>query len=206
MTLRDDSPVFLIGYRGTGKSTVARELAVRLQYPWVDSDDVVEEVAGKTITRIFADGGEVVFRALEAEVLEHLVKEKRMVSALGGGVVLRKDNRQVIRGAGPVVWLTAGIETIWERLNGDETTAHRRPNLTLAGGKAEIEELLAVRTPLYRECATLIVDTEGKTAAEVAEEIVARLYARRCAWMDQCCCWPFGSSWFFWAALAWVRL
>jgi shikimate kinase len=60
-------------------------------------------------------------------------------------------------------------------LAGDQKTAHRRPNLTPAGGKAEIEELLAERTPLYRECATLTVDTEGKTAAEVADEIVARL-------------------------------
>lgn len=171
----NDAPVFLIGYRGTGKSTVASELASRLQYQWVDADDIVEKRAGKSIARIFSEEGEAAFRELEARILEHLVQEKRVVAALGGGVVLREDNRQRIRAAGPVVWLTAGVESIGDRLNRDETTAHRRPNLTLAGGKAEIEELLAVRTPLYRECATLTVDTEGKTAAEVADEIVARL-------------------------------
>jgi shikimate kinase len=175
MTRRDDSPIFLIGYRGTGKSTVACELGARLQYQWVDADDIVEERAGKTIARIFADEGEAAFRAIEAQVLEHLVKQDRTVAALGGGVVLREDNRQLIRGAGAVVWLTAAIETIWDRLNRDEKTAHRRPNLTLAGGEAEIEELLAMRTPLYRECATLTMDTEGKTAADVADEIMARL-------------------------------
>lgn len=175
MTRPDDSPIFLIGYRGTGKSSVARELAARLQCRWLDADDVVEERAGKTIARIFAEEGEAAFRALEAHILAQLVKGNGTVAALGGGVILREDNRQMLHGSGPVVWLTASIETIWDRLNGDEKTAHRRPNLTLAGGRAEIEELLAVRTPLYRECATLTVDTEGKTAAEVADEIVAGL-------------------------------
>ncbi|HEX4414877.1 MAG TPA: shikimate kinase, partial [Lacipirellulaceae bacterium] len=103
MTRDDDSPVFLIGYRGTGKSTVACELAARLHYQWVDADDLVEERAGKTIARIFAEEGEPAFRALEARVLEHLVNERRTVAALGGGIVLREDNRQLVRSSGTVV-------------------------------------------------------------------------------------------------------
>ena len=169
-----DSPIFLIGYRGTGKTSVARELASRLAYDWIDADDIVEQEAGKSIAGIFADEGEGAFREWEARVVASLSRKRRVVVALGGGSVLRDDNRQAICAAGPVVWLTASVDTIQNRVAADSTTASRRPNLT-TGGRAEIEELLAIRTPYYRQCATLIVDTEGKTPAAVAEEIAANL-------------------------------
>jgi shikimate kinase len=175
MSRVDYAPIFLIGYRGTGKSTVARELATSLGYSWIDADDVIEQHAGKSIGQIFADDGEPAFRQMEAGIVEELASEKRTVVALGGGAVLREKSRQIIRAAGPVVWLTATIDTLLQRVAADKITAHRRPNLTMTGGRAEIEELLAVRTPLYRECATLTVDTEGKTAAEVADEIATSL-------------------------------
>ncbi len=175
MTHSGDAPVFLIGYRGTGKTAVARELAAILAYDWVDADDVIEQSAGKTIAAIFADEGEAGFRDLESQVVESLSRKRRTVVALGGGAVLREKNREAIAGVGPVVWLTASIDTILERVTGDSQTASRRPNLTTAGGRAEIENLLAIRTPHYRQCATLVVDTEGKSAAEVAEEVTARL-------------------------------
>jgi shikimate kinase len=96
--------------------------------------------------------------------------------ALGGGAVLRESNRQAIaRTRGPVVWLTASVETILDRVAADKTTSARRPNLTTGGGRDEVESLLAQRMPLYRECATLVVNTEGKSAAEVADEIAAQL-------------------------------
>jgi shikimate kinase len=170
-----DSPVFLIGYRGTGKSSVARELAAKLHCEWVDADDLVEQRAGKPIAEIFAADGEAAFRDLEAEIVATLSRTTRFVIALGGGAVLREVNRRAIRGAGPVVWLTASIDSIVTRLAADEATASRRPNLTSSGGRAEIESLLSQRMPLYRECATLIVDTEGKTVAQVADEIAAEL-------------------------------
>jgi shikimate kinase len=170
-----DLPVFLIGYRGTGKTSVARELAARLRIDWVDADDVVERDAGKNIAAIFAEGGEAGFRDSEMRVVETLSRKRRAVIALGGGAVLREENRRVISGAGPVVWLTASVDTILERVAADSSTTSRRPNLTTGGGRAEIEVLLAIRTPLYRECATLVVDTENKTAAEVADEIAASL-------------------------------
>src|SRR3954454_11142797 len=170
-----DSPIFLIGYRGTGKTSVARELAGRLGFHWVDADDLVEEMTGKTIAEIFSDEGEAGFRQWEARVVSALSRKRRTVVALGGGAVLREDNRRAICDAGTVVWLTASVDTILQRLAADSTTASRRPNLTAAGGRAEIEEVLAVRTPYYRQCATLVVDTEGKTPAEVAEEIAANL-------------------------------
>jgi shikimate kinase len=170
-----DAPIFLIGYRGTGKSSVARELAQRLRYDWVDADDEIERRTGKTIAAIFAEEGESAFRALESQLILELCGLRRTVVALGGGAVLREENRQSIAGAGPVVWLTASVDAIQQRLADDRSTAGRRPNLTAAGGRAEIETLLAERTPLYRACATLEVDTEGRAPAEVADAIVSLL-------------------------------
>lgn len=175
MAMRGDSPIFLIGYRGSGKTTVARELAARIGFDAVDSDDIVEHAAGKTIAAIFAEDGEAAFRDLETQVVYQLCKRRRTVVALGGGAVLREENRQAIGAAGRVVWLTASVGTIFKRIGDDPKTAGRRPNLTAEGGQAEVEALLKVRVPLYRECATLVVDTEGKTAAEVAGEIAANL-------------------------------
>ncbi len=171
----DDRPIFMIGYRGTGKSTVARALAELLGFDCVDADDLIEERAGKSIAAIFADDGEAAFRDLESQVVRELAARLRTVVALGGGAVLREGNRIAIKAAGPVVWLIASVDSIAKRLAADETTAGRRPNLTAMGGRAEIESLLAQRTPVYRDCATLVVDTEGKTAAQVADEIKAAL-------------------------------
>jgi shikimate kinase len=167
--------LLLIGYRGTGKTTLARRLALKLGWPWIDADVELELRAGKSIAAIFADEGEGGFRDLESAVLADLAERQRTVIALGGGVVLRPQNREVLRAAGKVVWLTASPETLWERIAADTTTAARRPNLTAGGGITEITHLLGQRFPFYRECADLEVDTEDKTPAEVVDEILRHL-------------------------------
>jgi shikimate kinase len=167
--------IALIGYRGTGKSTVAQQLALRLGWDWADADVEVERRAGKSIAAIFADEGEEAFRELEAAVVDELCRRPRVIIALGGGAVLRADNRAAIGGCGAVAWLKAAVDTIVRRLAADPATTARRPNLTKTGGRTEIDELLATRTPFYRGCATLEVDTEDKTPAEIAAEIAARL-------------------------------
>lgn len=169
------APIFLIGYRGTGKSTVAALLAERLGWQSVDADHEIERRAGKSIAAIFADEGEPGFRDLETQVVTEFAQLRSAVIAVGGGAVLRPENRAAIRGAAAVVWLTASADTIESRLAADASTAQRRPNLTIAGGRAEIEELLAAREPMYRECATLTVATDGKTSADVANEIFVQL-------------------------------
>jgi shikimate kinase len=169
------APIFLIGYRGTGKSTVAALLADRLGWQSLDADHEIERRAGKSIAAVFAKDGEPAFRDLEAQVVAELAQRKSAVIALGGGAVMRIENRAAIRGARAVVWLTATVDTIESRLAGDETTSQRRPNLTAAGGRAEIEQLLSAREPTYRECATLVVATDGKSSAEVANEVFAQL-------------------------------
>src|SRR5579871_3654863 len=131
--MSDDQPIFLIGPRGSGKSTVARELARQLGWSWLDADDEVEKRSGQSIRALFATEGEAGFRDRESAVLVELCRLQRHVIATGGGIVLREDNRQRMRAAGRIVWLTADVETLWQRLQGDPTTAERRPMLTVGG-------------------------------------------------------------------------
>lgn len=170
-------PIALIGYRGAGKTTVARELAKLLDCPWIDADDEIERRAGKSIAAIFADEGEASFRDWESQVVQDLCSRSKLVVALGGGAILREQNRQAMVACRAVVWLQAAVDAIAGRLAADATTASRRPNLTNTGGRPEIERLLAERTPIYRACATLEVDTDGRTPSEIAGEIVAAVGA-----------------------------
>lgn len=170
-----DRPIFLIGYRGTGKSSAARELARRLGYEFDDIDDRIEERAGKSIAAIFSEDGEPAFRDLESELLRELCGRRKTVIALGGGTLGRLENRQAVMAAGPAVWVTASVDTIDQRMTGDPTTAARRPNLTPVGGRAEIETLLAMRMPQYQECATIVVSSEELSPAALAAEIARQL-------------------------------
>jgi shikimate kinase len=167
--------IALVGYRGAGKTTVAEQLAARLGWPWIDADVEIERRAGQSIAAIFDNDGEGAFRDLEAGVVADVCSRREVVIALGGGAVLRPSNQAAIAGCGAVVWLKAPVAAIERRLAGDGTTAARRPNLTSAGGRAEIERLLAERTPIYRACATLEVDTEDKAPAAIADEILRAL-------------------------------
>jgi len=167
--------VVLIGYRGTGKTSVAEALALRLGCDWADSDRRIEQATGRSIADIFAADGEAAFRESESEQIATLCQSENLVLAVGGGAVLRKTNRETLRRFGPIVWLTASPATLEKRILGDERTADSRPNLTNSGGLNEIRQVLAQRTPIYRACADWEVDTEEKTPAELADEIAARL-------------------------------
>jgi shikimate kinase len=166
--------LILIGYRATGKTTLAKLLAARLGWQWIDADVEIERRAGKSIARMFAEDGEPAFRDLEAQVIADLCRQPRLVLAAGGGAPLRPESRQAMRASGLVVWLTARPETILQRMSGDATTPGRRPNLTDKGPLEEIVQLLTRREPIYRESAHLAVDTEQKGIEQVAAEILAR--------------------------------
>lgn len=170
--------IVLIGYRATGKTTLARLLAEQLGWTWMDADVEIERRAGKTIAKMFAEDGEPAFRDLEARVIADLCGQDRLVLAAGGGAPLREESRQTMWANGQVVWLTAAPETILARMTGDSTTAARRPSLTDRDPLDEILHLLAKREPVYRESAHLVVDTEGKTPEQLAEEILTRLGER----------------------------
>ncbi len=167
--------LFLIGYRGSGKTSVAAALAERLSWPWIDADAELERRAGLSIKRIFAAEGEAGFRDRESAVIADLAALERHIIALGGGAVLREANRRAIAGRGRVVWLRAAPETLLARIAADPTTAERRPNLTAQGGLAEIRDLLAQRSPLYAAWADIVMEADDSPPAEIARAISARL-------------------------------
>jgi shikimate kinase len=162
--------IFLIGYRGAGKTTVARLLAEKLGWRWLDADAVLEERAGKSIRQIFTDDGEPAFRDLESAVLRDLGTLEEHVIATGGGVVLREENRAILK-KGIVVWLRAPADVLWQRMQSDLTTTERRPDLT-QGGLAEVEEMLRVREPLYEACWDVVVEVENQTPADIAAMVL----------------------------------
>jgi shikimate kinase len=166
----NESRLFLIGSRGSGKSTVARLLAHELGWGWLDADEELEKSYGQTIRAIFASEGESGFREKESIVLAQLCRLPRLVIATGGGVVLCEHNRDLLRASGRSVWLTADVETLWRRVQNDGMTTERRPPLTI-GGRAEMEEILHLREPLYRQCADFAVNTVGREPREIAAEI-----------------------------------
>lgn len=165
-------PIYLIGYRATGKTTVGRELAYLLRWQFLDADVVLEEQAGKTIRQIFEEEGEAGFREREAANLRLLSQKQDHVIATGGGVILREDNRRLLRSSGFVVLLTASAPTIWERMQQDATTLQRRPNLA-SGGLQEVENLLAARLPLYEDGCDCRISTEGESPERLAAAILA---------------------------------
>jgi shikimate kinase len=171
--------LFLIGYRGSGKTSVAAALAKVLGWPWLDADAELERRAGRSIRQIFAEGGEQAFRDLESTVVAEIARGEQQIIALGGGAILREQNRQAVQNRGKVVWLQASPETLLVRIHADQTTAERRPNLTGQGGLAEIRELLAARTPLYAACADLTIDAERLPPEEIAREIITSLSLRK---------------------------
>lgn len=168
--------VTLIGYRGTGKSTVARLLAERLAASWVDADAALEERLGCTIAALVRERGEAAFRDAEAEVLAHLLATFHGVLATGGGVVMREANRRLLAERGrPIVWLTAPAAVIRQRLAADPSTTERRPALRGNDVFAEVEAVVREREPLYRSCAEHTIDTSTQSPAAVAGQIVAWL-------------------------------
>lgn len=168
--------ITLIGYRGTGKSTVAALLGEILGCEWCDADVMLEKKLGCSIASLVRDRGEAHFRDEEAVVLAELLERFPGVLSTGGGAVLRAGNREALRGVGrPVVWLTAPADVVRRRLAADPTTKERRP--ALAGPVAHGDPLLEVaaaleeREPLYRACADFRVDTSLAAPAAVAAQV-----------------------------------
>lgn len=172
--------VYLVGYRGTGKTTVAPLVANLLGdgWAWIDMDERIEQTAGQSIADLFATRGESCFRDHESSVLSGIANLDQQVAATGGGVVMREENRQRLA-LGHVVWLTGLPDTLWRRLQLDASTASRRPNLTPQGGIEEIERMLAAREPWYRSLAHQTLSTDSLTPSELADRIVTELRRQR---------------------------
>lgn len=156
---------------GAGKSTIGKLLAARLKWKFVDTDSLIEERTGADIPWIFDVEGEDGFRARESAVLQEVLAETETVIATGGGIVLRETNRQLMSSCACVVYLTASIDQLVERTCKDK----KRPLLQVADPRARIVELFQLRDPLYREVATHIIQTDGRSPKHVVNEIVGLL-------------------------------
>lgn len=170
--------VSLIGYRGSGKSSVGQHLAQQLAWPFADSDDEVEQAAGARIADIFVKQGEAAFRRMEAECIAHLLQRDSLILSLGGGAVLRDDTAQAVMAHGPVVWLRCDVEILLQRVAADSETAARRPSLTNLPARQELERLMHVREPIYARCATWQVESGRRSPHEIAHEIAERVRQR----------------------------
>ncbi len=169
--------LYLIGYRGSGKSTVAPLLAQAIrskQTVWksVDADDLVEAAAGMSIARIFAEHGEAEFRRRETELIAQLANQSNLVVSLGGGAPMLAANRNLIAGSGKTVWLYAESDLLCQRIAADNVNAQQRPDLTVHGGREEIVQLLKLRNPVYEGCADYTIDVGDLSPQEVADRIV----------------------------------
>ena len=168
--------IVLIGMTGGGKTTVGRILARRLRRAFVDSDERVEEMAGESVARIFARGGEAAFRRFEAAALGEILRARGQVVACGGGAVLRASNRALMRRAGAVVHLRANAETLARRL---ARNRRGRPLLPAAAGGALTDALAAMertRAPLYERTAKIAVCADAPPE-EVARRVQKSLAA-----------------------------
>ncbi len=169
--------IVLIGYRGSGKTTVSRLLADRLGWGFVDCDDRIVAAAGKTIREIFESVGEEGFRELEAQVIREVAPMDNCVISVGGGALLREENRAAIVGRGHrIVYLHASPEELHRRIHADMATIANRPALTkLGGGIEEIRSVLAVREPIYRQVRNIEIDVTEMLPRDVVEQIILAL-------------------------------
>lgn len=161
------SVIFLVGPMGAGKSTIGRLLASELSYNFRDSDRVIEERTGADIPWIFDMEGEEGFRERETAVLQELAGEQATVVATGGGIVLREQNRVLMKSAGYVCYLTASIDQLVERTARDK----KRPLLQVENPRQKIIDLLTLRDPLYQSAADFIVNTDRRSPKAVAQDI-----------------------------------
>ncbi len=169
--------VYLMGMRGSGKSTVGMLLSQRLNVEWIDTDVWVEQQAGLSIKEIFEQSGEAGFRDRETQALEWVKTIAPSVVSLGGGIILREKNRCILMETGWRIWLTASPDFLLARIKADLTTVDRRPALSQLSDSDEIKQLLEVRTPIYRDLADFIVTTDHQTPDKVAMQIFEWLAA-----------------------------
>lgn len=167
--------VALIGFMGSGKSTVGRLVAARLRYRFVDTDALIEARAGRPISKIFAEAGEAFFRELEKQVVAELTSYRRAVMATGGGLAANPEHLASLKEHALVVCLWASPETIWERVRRQS----HRPLLQTPDPQARIRELLEARQPYYRQ-ADILINTGLRSVQTVARQVVKELqFVRR---------------------------
>jgi|TARA_B100001971_G_scaffold190361_1_gene193027 shikimate kinase len=164
--------VALTGFMGSGKTAVGKILAEKLNKQFVEMDSLIKQKAGKSISQIFAQDGEIAFRQLEIELTKEVGKGKKLVIACGGGIVLNKINIDRLQDEAVIVYLTASPTVILKRISADK---QERPVLKGRDNASAIGELLRFRKPFYERAADIRIDTSKLNINSVANEIIAKL-------------------------------
>ncbi len=162
-----DTNLYLVGFMGTGKTSVGRAVAMRLGFQFLDSDHEIERQQGRTVTQIFAEQGEAAFRALEREFIESGHPSARQVVACGGGLVVPPGMAELLKTKGAVICLHASPETVFRRTQ----SSRHRPLLDVPDPLARIRELLAAREPAYRRAGTVLL-TDGRTQSDIVAHVL----------------------------------
>jgi len=166
--------IYLIGFMGTGKTSVGRALAQLKKWNFVDLDELIELREQRRIVDIFAKEGEPYFRKIEKKVLKEVATQKKFVVACGGGIVLDPDNIKLMKKTGKLICLSAACDTILKRV----CSSSLRPILNVAKPKERIELLLKMRAPYYLQ-ADKTIDTSGFSVKQVASKIARMLAAKK---------------------------
>lgn len=167
--------IFLIGFMGAGKSTIAECLKQQYGRRVVEMDQRIEEQEQMPISRIFEEKGEEYFRELETELLRELQKDPNLVVSCGGGTPLRSCNMELMRESGRIFFLTASPETVYERVK----DSHNRPLLEKNKNVSYIEKLMEERKERYEAAADYLVPTDGRTGEEICREIMKKIQEGR---------------------------
>jgi len=165
---RTDSPIFLVGFMGAGKTTVGQSLAKELRYEFIDLDDVIAAQTGKSVQQIFLELGEAEFRRLETNAIRSCGSRVRSVVALGGGAYVSKVNRELLREIGKTIWLECPLEVCLRRIRGDQS----RP---LLGDEQAMKVLLDNRRDAYSQ-ADYAINSSELAPQQLAKEIVRLLW------------------------------
>src|SRR5690606_18192578 len=167
-----DVNLYLVGFMGTGKTTLGRAAAVRLGFRWIDSDHEIERQQGKPISQIFAEDGEPAFRALERAFITDGHPAERQVVACGGGRVVQPAMLDLLKTQGVVICLHASIETLLRRTAGNRV----RPLIDVEDPEKRLRELYAAREGVYRRAGTVVL-TDGRPLSEIVQHVL-RIHRR----------------------------
>ncbi len=165
------TPIFLIGYRCTGKTTTGKLLAKLMDLPFIDTDQTLESRFNTTIAQIVEEHGWEYFREKEKQILLETKNLKNPVGATGGGSVLDPENRKFMEKSGICVWLQADENTLLYRIIADTNTPDSRPGLTNDSLAQETQKMLELRTPLYEKLAQITINTVSQSPEEAANMI-----------------------------------
>lgn len=170
--MKNEKNLVLIGFMGSGKTSVGLKLSYKLKMPVEDTDKLIERREGKSIRQIFEEEGEEVFRKKETELLGELAdRQGRVIYSVGGGTPVREENRKLFRQLGTVVYLQISPETVYERLKGDTT----RPLLQCENPLEKIRELIESRKEAYESCADIMIAVDLLDMEEILEQICGKL-------------------------------